>query len=121
MTTKRPPYEIMTVATLLAGFIAALRGNVWSTVAVFILAAATVIMYLAKLSIDPNGTIKQEQHEQDLNDLRVVVEDLVYNKRDAEETRYLKHLEDYKLDGTHRPDGNLGVQVDEADKDEYLD
>ena len=121
MTTKRPPYEIMTVATLLAGFIAALRGNVWSTVAVFILAAATVIMYLARLSIDPNGTIKQEQHEQDMNDLRTIVEDIAADKKDAEETRYLKHLEDYKLDGTHRPDVGSSDKVDEADKDEYLD
>ena len=121
MTTKRPPYEIMTVATLLAGFIAALRGNVWSTVAVFILAAATVIMYLARLNIDPNGTIKQEQHEQDVNELRTIVEDIAADKKDAEETRYLKHLEDYKLDGTHRPDGDLSARVDEADKNEYLD
>lgn len=114
MTTKRPPYEIMTVATLLAGFIAALRGNVWSTIVVFILAAATVIMYLARLGIDPNGTIEQEQHEQDLNSLR--------DRRDAEDTYcYLKLLKDYRLDGTHRPDGDLNVKVDETDKDEYLD
>lgn len=115
MTTKRPPYEIMTVATLLAGFIAALRGNVWSTVAVFVLAAAAVIMYLARLSIDPNGTIKQEQHEQDLSDIRELIEDVMSYKKAENDTEFLMSLKDCKLDGTHLPEDPI------EKSDEYLD
>lgn len=103
MKTK-PIYIILAAATLAAGILATLRGNLWSTACVLILAAATVITYLARLSIDPNGVISSEQMSQNVDVIKEELRKIIRDEFIDEDTRIMKELSGtIKLDGEHAP------------------
>lgn len=103
MKTKNPTV-IMAIATLASGVLAAVKGNFWSTLAVLFLALATVVMYLANLSIN----IVDEPDEEDLSRIKEMIGNDTNDHQEDEDTELIRKMsKEIKLDGTHIVDAGI--------------